>query len=123
MAINLAAGDAVGGFAVLDKPQEALLIVTERGYGKRVRLSNCPLEPKGGKGSLLFKSGSTQVGAVAAVHVVSGEETLVLVSRKRRVVALPVKDIPLEKKNTKGGHLLLDDLGTQDEIVATVVVR
>ena len=48
-AINLGEDDAVVGMEVLDETQD-ILIVTEKGYGKRTPMSEYRLQSRGGKG-------------------------------------------------------------------------
>ena len=67
-------GDTVVSMSVV-QPTHDLLVLTETGYGKRVRLSEFRRKHRGGQGVQLIALEGRKTGGVAAVEQVDGERT------------------------------------------------
>ena len=64
---------------VVDCDGDDLLVVTERGLGKRTPIDEYPSKGRGGQGVLTFRV-SGQTGPIAVAAVVQATEELILVS-------------------------------------------
>lgn len=83
-----------------------LLVVTEKGVGKR---SNAYLYPRQRRGGIGVKVAavSPKTGLIAAARVVSElDDQVILVSKKAVTIRLPLKNIPVLSRNTKGVILM-----------------
>jgi DNA gyrase subunit A len=75
--IKLGKGDSVVGMATA-VPGGDLLVITERGYGKRTPLSEYPMHHRAGQGVFTLKI-TDRVGKLVAMRVVSDPEEEILV--------------------------------------------
>src|SRR5712664_1881380 len=75
--IKLGKGDAVAGMATVIEGGD-LLVITQRGYGKRTPLSEYPMHHRAGQGVFTLKV-TDRVGKLAAVRVVRDPEEEILV--------------------------------------------
>ena len=79
--MRLSAGDRLAGMSVVKEGGD-LLVVSERGYGKRTPLSEYPLHHRAGQGVFTLKI-TTRVGRLAAVRVVDDpEEEILLITQQ-----------------------------------------
>ncbi|OAQ54213.1 DNA gyrase subunit A [Natrinema mahii] len=100
--IKLQDGDAVAGLVATDEGDEqALLTVTENGYGKRTPLSEYSTQSRYGKGLIDIKTGERN-GPVTAVKAVSEDDQLVLMSERGQIVRTRVDEISTVGRNTMG---------------------
>jgi len=98
-----------------------LLVVTEHGVGKRSDVYLYPLQKRGGVGvkvsALSAKTGN--IAAAAVVH--ETDENIILVSKKAVTINLPLKNIPVLSRNTKG-VILMRLKSTEDKVNAMTVL-
>jgi DNA gyrase subunit A len=111
--IRLASGDYVVG---IDKYREDadVLLVTEKGYGKRTRLEEFKEQNRGGKG-LKTIDVTGKNGSLVAFKVVTEDEELVILTGEGHVIRLQVQDISVQKRYSRG--VLLIKLSADDKIV------
>jgi len=117
--IVLARGDAVIGLVVV-RDEAALLVVTERGLGKRTQISEYRLQRRGGKGVINVRL-SAKTGAVVAIKEVSDDDELVLITRNGIVNRQPVAEIRETGRNAQGVRLINLDAGDQVVDVTRVI--
>ncbi len=116
-AIRLRDGDYVTGMDVVD-PQADLLVVTQKGYGKRTPVSEYPLKGRGTGGVISLSRNKLAVtGGVAAARIVRPEDDLTLISSGGIVLRLKVRQISRQGRSTMGVRLM--DL-KEGETVASV---
>ncbi|HTE52367.1 MAG TPA: DNA gyrase subunit A [Kofleriaceae bacterium] len=115
--INLRKGDILIGTAVFERDSnETLLIVCQRGYGKRTALAEYPIKNRGGMGVIAIKT-SERNGPVAGVRLARDEDHLILISTEGRLIRIPVNTVPTVGRATQGVRVMrLDD----DERVASI---
>ncbi|MEW5827156.1 MAG: DNA gyrase subunit A [Candidatus Bipolaricaulota bacterium] len=117
--IRLDEGDHVIGMACLGREitmEKKLLMVTERGYGKRVSLDDFPLQGRGGKGVQGIKLDADS-GALEAVTIVSDQDEIILTT-EAKVIRILAGDISVYRRYARGVRLIqLDD---DDRIVSVV---
>lgn len=97
-----------------------LLVVTDNGVGKRSNVYLYPLQKRGGIGVKVANlTGKT--GSIAVAQVVSEQsEQVILVSKKAITINLPIKNIPVLNRNTKG--VILMRIKTADDKVNAMTV-
>jgi DNA gyrase subunit A len=117
--IKLGKGDAVAGMATVVDGAD-LLVITQRGYGKRTPLSEYPLHHRAGQGVFTLKV-TDRVGKLAAVRVVSDpEEEVLLISASGMVLRTPVGAISQIGRQTQG--VIVMRLSPDDQVVAIAPV-
>jgi len=98
--MRLPAGAYIVGVETLDDG-EHLLIISEKGFGKRTRLSEYPVQGRGGQGVKTLNI-TDRTGNVAACRVVQPGQDLLLVTKDGIVVRTRVDQISLIGRNTQG---------------------
>ncbi len=89
--MKLAAGGYVVGVETTDDGEE-MLIISERGFGKRTLLTEYPVQGRGGQGVKTLNI-TDKTGNVAACRVVGPNQELLLVSRDGVVIRTSVDSI------------------------------
>lgn len=97
--------------------EKRLLLVTSRGYGKRVLLEDIPLRGRGGKGVVGIKLDGEEL--VAAVLVGDGEE-VALSTAAGKVIRFEVAQVSTFSRYARGVRLIQVDEG--DRVVSAVAV-
>lgn len=132
MGIKLKKNDyVVGGQAFSRKAPEPedkrrrffreLLVVTERGMGKRTDLSEYPTQKRGGMG-VKVSDVTKRTGDVASALLVTHEhEDLILTTQAAQVIKLPLRNIPELKRPTQG--VILMRMPKSDSIRAAAVTK
>ncbi len=112
--------DSVVAATVVHPDDIYLLIVTERGYGKRVKLSEFPVQRRGGKGLIASKlSGKT--GKIADAITLKDEESIVIVSRRGKIIRIDSGSISVYGRHTRG--LRVQRLEDSDTVVSISKVQ
>tara|TARA_B100001123_G_scaffold358174_1_gene412834 strand:+ start:4475 stop:7000 length:2526 start_codon:yes stop_codon:yes gene_type:complete len=95
-------GDAyvVGAEAVQSNEQQ-LVVITERGFGKRTEMEQYPVKGRGGQGVRTLNI-TPKTGNVAAVRMVAANHELMLVSEDGILIRTKVDSISLLGRNTQG---------------------
>ncbi len=117
--IRLDEGDAVIGMACLGRDitmDKKILMVTERGYGKRVSLDDFPLQGRGGKGVQGIKL-DAESGDLVSVGVVSDQDELIITT-EQHVIRILAGDINVYRRYARGVRLV--QLEEDDRIVSVV---
>ncbi|MEK7527879.1 MAG: DNA gyrase subunit A [Patescibacteria group bacterium] len=97
-----------------------LMVVTENGVGKRSDVYLYPLQKRGGIG-VKVSNLSVKTGNIAATAVVNEtNELLILVSKKAITIKLPLKNIPVLSRNTRG--VILMRLKTSEDRVNSLTI-
>ena len=97
-----------------------LLIVMEKGYGKRVMLSEFPLQRRGGKGLIAAKL-SERTGKIADATTLRDGEPVILVSRQGKIIRVNSGDIPVYGRHTRG--VRIQRLAEDDSVVSVSKVQ
>jgi len=117
--IVLGRSDEVIGLVTV--PEEAsLLVVTEKGMGKRTQISNYRMQRRGGKGVINVRL-SPKTGKVVSIKEVASGDELVLITRKGIVNRQRVAEIRETGRNAQGVKLINLDSGDQVVDVTRVV--
>lgn len=83
-----------------------LLVVTEKGMGKRTPVADYPLQKRGGQGVKAAQL-TTRTGDIStAMFVDQKTEEVVITSNKAQVIKLPLRNIPRLKRPTQGVILM-----------------
>ncbi len=107
--------DEIVGMEIVGGGNNAILTVSERGYGKRTDTEEYRPQGRGGRGILNVKT-TSKIGMVSGIRQVTGEEDVMLISNAGNIIRLHVNEIPLLHRNTQGVRLI--DLGDDEQVVA-----
>jgi DNA gyrase subunit A len=131
--IKLKKGDFVVGMEVLTakptKPKDKrrkffqdLLVICEKGLGKRTSLQSFPLQKRGGLG-VKAANITEKTGKVTACQLVTTKDKeVVITSKTAQVIKLPLKNIPQLGRNTQG-VILMRFSDPKDRVAAATCLR
>ena len=120
--IKLKIGDELVGMDIIDRQdtQAQLLVIAEKGIGKKADISAWPLQLRGGVGvkaaSLAEKTGDI----VAAQILTRNDEALILTSKKGQVMRTTLRSVPRLTRDTQG--VIIMRLSGDDRVAATTIV-
>ncbi len=117
--IQLEGDDRVIGMVVVRR-DATLLVVSEKGLGKRSELADYRVQKRGGKGIITLRR-TDKTGAVVALKEVIPADELMLVTRHGVIIRLPVDGIRVIGRNTQGVKVMNLDPGDAVVDVARVV--
>jgi DNA gyrase subunit A len=120
--IRLRANDAVVGMVVIGhdtRDETTLLVVTERGRGKRTAIDDYRFQSRGGMGVINFRI-NEQTGKVVAIKGVHDTDELVLITRNGIVNRQKVNEIRIIGRATQGVRVMALDGGDELMDVARV---
>jgi DNA gyrase subunit A len=121
--IRLRGDDQVVGMVVVQHEQRdqcTLLVVTEKGRGKRTAIDDYRFQSRGGMGVINFRV-NNQTGRVVAIKGVFADDELMLITRKGIVNRQRVGEIRVIGRATQGVRVLALDNGDVLMDVARVV--
>lgn len=99
--IRLGRGDLVAGMAVA-RPGADLLVVSERGYGKRTPIDEYPVHHRGGQGVFTMRI-TDRIGRLATLRVTEDpEEEILLITANGMVMRTAVGAISRLGRQTQG---------------------
>ncbi len=118
--VRLGKGDKVVGLLVIKRQAVSILVVTEKGYGKRSDIIDYRITNRGGKGVITVKT-TDKVGKMIALMEVTDKDELVIISTKGMVIRQSVKDIRVMGRNTQGVRVIRLNEGDTIADIARVV--
>lgn len=103
--MNIEEGEAIIGAAIIESDNDQLLVVTEKGYGKRTLAGEYRLQNRGGKGVINLNI-TEKNGKPKALRVVSPDDDLIIVTDKGIVIRTAVDQISLIGRATQGVRVI-----------------
>ncbi|MBE5039744.1 DNA gyrase subunit A [Ructibacterium gallinarum] len=103
-AIDLEDGDYVVGMSIF-REDGKMLVVSEKGYGKKTELSEYKCQTRGGKGCSTYKINDV-TGAVAGIKVVSPEDDVILITSEGIIIRMDTEEISTYGRVTRGVRLM-----------------
>ena len=116
--IELGKGDQVIGMVVVRERAE-LLVVSEKGIGKRSDLADYRVQKRGGKGIITMQR-TEKTGALVALKDVLPEDELMMITKGGVIIRCPVQGIRVSGRNTQGVKLMNLDAGDRIIDVARI---
>jgi DNA gyrase subunit A len=117
--MRLTGGDLIAGMAIAT-PGADLLVVTERGFGKRTPIAEYPVHHRGGQGVFTLKV-TPRVGKLTALRVVQDpEEEILLITANGMVLRTAVGSISKIGRQTQG--VIVMRLAPDDQVVGLAPV-
>jgi DNA gyrase subunit A len=118
-AIKLQDGDIIAGMDVITDPEATLLVVAERGYGKRTLISEYRLQSRYGLG-IRTLSQNDVTGDIISARVVKPGDHLTVITNNGRTLRTPVDNISQMGRSTQGVQLI--KLAPGDILVSTALL-
>lgn len=112
--------DEVVGMICIDDPQTNVLVVSEKGYGKRSDLEEYRITNRGGKGVKTMNITDKTGQLVAIKDVVDGDD-LMIINKSGILIRIAVDTLRVMGRATQGVRLI--NLRDNDEIAAVTKVK
>ena len=107
--------DRVIGMVCVDTPNDNILVVSEKGFGKRSLLEDYRITNRGGKGVKTLNI-TEKTGGLIAIQRVTDDDDLMIINRSGIAIRLHVDTLRVLGRATQGVKLI--SLGEKDMIAA-----
>ncbi len=97
--------DEVIGMICVDKTDTTILVVSEKGYGKRTDLEDYRITGRGGKGVKTLNI-TDKTGNLVAINDVTDEEDLMIICKSGMTIRMHVSDLRVMGRATQGVRLI-----------------
>ena len=119
--ITLEDNDEVIGMIIAnDLEKESVLVVSEKGYGKRTAVEDYRVTNRGGKGVITLNI-TEKTGKLIAIQNVTDEDGLMIINKSGVAIRMAVEELRVMGRNTQGVKLI--NLKGNDEIAAVAKVE
>lgn len=108
------------GIIVIDDLTKSLMVVSEKGYGKRSEIEEYRITNRGGKGVKTINI-TEKTGFLIGIKVVTDQDDLMIITKNGITIRLSLKDVRVMGRNTQGVKLI--NLEENDDIAAVTVVE
>ena len=119
--INLSYDDEVVGMQ-LDTQGRDMLIVSEKGLGKRTDINEFNIQRRGGKGVKCYKI-TEKSGNVVGAKIVDDSREMLLITNEGIIIRISVNDISVLGRNTSGVKVMNIDADSNIVIAGIAKVR
>ena len=100
--VRLRENDSVVGMDVITREDQILLVISEKGFGKRTKASNFPSHKRGGVG-IKAAMVTAKTGPIISVQTIEDDmNEAILISDKGQTIRLSLDDIKLLGRTTQG---------------------
>jgi len=120
--VKLGKGDVVVGLLVIKRQGTSILVVTEKGYGKRSDINAYRITHRGGKGVITVKT-TPKVGKMISLMEVVDKDELVIITNKGMVIRQAVRNIRVMGRNTQGVRVINLKAGDMIADIAKVITE
>jgi DNA gyrase subunit A len=112
--------DEVVGMIAIDDPSATVLVVSEKGYGKRTDIDDYRVTNRGGKGVKTINV-TEKTGALVAIKNVTDADDLMIINRSGIVIRIVVSELRVMGRATQGVRLIT--LKGNDEIASVAKIE
>lgn len=109
--------EVVGMIVIEHKDNESIMVVSEKGYGKRSEVDEYRVTNRGGKGVRTMNI-TDKTGSLIAIKNVSDDNDLMIINKSGITIRLAMVDIRIMGRNTQGVRLL--NLEKRNDEIASV---
>ena len=104
----------------LEEGEHDILVVSEKGYGKRSSIQDYRLTNRGGKGVKTINI-TEKTGRLIAIKTVTDENDLMIINKSGIAIRMSVEEMRVMGRNTQGVRLI--NLKNGDSIAAVTQVE
>ena len=119
--MKLDEGDEVVGMQMASQG-EYMLVVSEKGYGKRTRISEFKLQLRGGKGLLCYNV-TEKTGNLVGMKLLDDGRDIMLITNEGILIRMSVDDISVIGRNTSGVKLMSIDADSNVRVASIAKMR
>jgi DNA gyrase subunit A len=112
--------DEVVGMIAIDSPDATVLVVSEKGYGKRTDIDDYRVTNRGGKGVKTINV-TEKTGALVAIKNVTDADDLMIINKSGIVIRIVVAELRVMGRATQGVRLIT--LKGNDEIASVAKIE
>jgi DNA gyrase subunit A len=112
--------DKVVGLCAVNSPDINLLVVSEKGYGKRSDINDYRITNRGGKGVKTINI-TDKTGALVAIKEVTDNDELMIINKTGITIRIEVADLRVMGRATQGVRLI--KLNEDDEISSVAKIE
>jgi len=112
--------DEVVGMISIDNPETTVLVVSEKGYGKRTDIDDYRVTNRGGKGVKTLNV-TEKTGNLVAIKGVTDKEDLMIINRSGVIIRIAVSELRTMGRATQGVRLIT--LKGNDEIASVAKIE
>lgn len=117
--ISLPVGAEALGLEIAREDSE-LLVITEKGYGKRTPIEEYPTQHRGGQGVFTINM-TAKKGMLADVKVVNPGDEIIIMSEDGLTVRTPVSGISQQGRSTQGVHIM--NVADEDKVSVIAISK
>ncbi len=111
--------DVAIGMVCIDDPSRSILVVSEKGYGKRTELEDYRVTNRGGKGVKTINI-TDKTGLLIAIKSVTDKDDIMIINKSGLTIRLAVANLRLMGRATQGVRLI--NIRSGDSIAAVTDV-
>ena len=111
--------EVIGMIVVNDVEKETVLVVSEKGYGKRTAVEDYRITNRGGKGVITLNI-TEKTGNLIAIQNVTDEDGLMIINKSGVAIRMGMDEMRVMGRNTQGVRMI--NLKKNDEIAAIAKV-
>ena len=112
--------EVIGMIIANDLEKESVLVISEKGYGKRTAVEDYRITNRGGKGVITLNI-TEKTGQLIAIQNVTDEDGLMIINKSGVAIRMAVNELRVMGRNTQGVKLI--NLKNNDEIAAIAKVE
>ncbi|PZQ79247.1 MAG: DNA gyrase subunit A, partial [Flavobacterium johnsoniae] len=112
--------EVIGMIVVNDLENDTVLVVSERGYGKRTAVEDYRVTNRGGKGVITLNI-TEKTGNLIAIQSVTDEDGLMIINKSGVAIRMNMNEMRVMGRNTQGVKVI--NLKAKDEIAAIAKVE
>ncbi|MCW3167389.1 DNA gyrase subunit A [Chryseobacterium sp. 09-1422] len=112
--------EAIGMIVVNDLKNDTVLVVSEKGYGKRTAVEDYRITNRGGKGVITLNI-TEKTGNLIAIQNVTDDDGLMIINKSGVAIRMNMNEMRVMGRNTQGVKMI--NLKKNDEIAAIAKVE
>ena len=112
--------EVIGMIVVNDLEKDTVLVVSEKGYGKRTAVEDYRITNRGGKGVITLNI-TEKTGNLIAIQSVTDEDGLMIINKSGVAIRMNMDNMRVMGRNTQGVRMI--NLRKDDEIAAIAKVE
>ena len=112
--------DEVVGMISIDNPETTVLVVSEKGYGKRTGIDDYRVTNRGGKGVKTLNV-TDKTGKLVAIKGVTDKEDLMIINKSGIIIRIAISELRTMGRATQGVRLIT--LKENDEIASVAKIE
>ena len=109
--------EVIGMICMKDLENESVLVVSEKGYGKRSKIDDYRITNRGGKGVKTLNL-TEKTGPLVGIKSVTDENDIMIINKSGITIRIKVADLSIIGRATQGVRLI--NLGKRDDEIASV---